>query len=70
MTEQAMDFARSALKEQGERIERLEEALRDLALEFRRVFPVYYYAEPWRHETNVPLQNALAILSKSHGGEA
>ena len=37
-------------------------ALKDLADEFVKVFPVYYYAEPWAHERNVPLKVARAAI--------
>jgi hypothetical protein len=40
----------------------LLEALKNLEKEFRKVYPVYYYAEPWGHETNVPLQAARAAI--------
>ena len=45
--------------------ERLREALRDLEKEFRNTYPVYYYDEPWGHETNVPLQKAQAALKET-----
>jgi hypothetical protein len=41
----------------------LLEALDGLEKEFRRVYPIYYYAEPWGHETNVPLQVARAAIA-------
>lgn len=43
----------------------LIEAATELEKEFRRVFPVYYYAEPWAHDRNAPLkamQVALAAI--------
>jgi hypothetical protein len=40
----------------------LLEALKNLEKEFRKVYPIYYYAEPWGHETNVPLQAARAAI--------
>jgi hypothetical protein len=43
----------------------LLEALKNLEKEFRKVYPIYYYAEPWGHETNVPLQAARAAISKA-----
>ena len=46
-------------------VERLREALRDLEKEFRNTYPVYYYDEPWGHETNVPLQKAQAALKET-----
>jgi hypothetical protein len=45
----------------------LLEALKNLEKEFRKVYPIYYYAEPWGHETNVPLQAARAIITKAEG---
>jgi hypothetical protein len=45
----------------------LLEALKNLEKEFRKVYPIYYYAEPWGHETNVPLQAARAIIAKAEG---
>jgi hypothetical protein len=43
----------------------LLEALKDLEKEFRKTYPIYYYAEPWGHETNVPLQAARAAIAKA-----
>ena len=45
----------------------LLEALDGLEKEFRRVYPIYYYAEPWGHETNVPLQVARAAIAAAKG---
>ena len=45
----------------------LLEALKNLEKEFRRVYPIYYYAEPWGHEINVPLQAARAAIAKAEG---
>ena len=52
-----------------ELIGELLEALKNLEKEFRQVYPIYYYAEPWGHEVNVPLQAARAAIAKA-GGEA
>ena len=41
-------------------------ALKDLANEFVKVFPVYYYAEPWAHERNVPLKVARAAIDAAN----
>jgi ABC-type phosphate transport system auxiliary subunit len=49
-------------------IQQLLEALDGLEKEFRRVYPIYYYAEPWGHETNVPLQVARAAIKAAKGG--
>lgn len=38
-------------------------ALRDLASEFRRVYPIYYYAEPWAHDRNAVLKAADALIA-------
>ena len=38
-------------------------ALVDLEAEFRRVFPIYYYGEPWAHDKNVPLKVAQEVIS-------
>ncbi len=46
-------------------LKELLEALKNLEKEFRKVYPIYYYAEPWGHETNVPLQTARAAIAKS-----
>jgi hypothetical protein len=43
----------------------LLEALKNLEKEFRKVYPIYYYAEPWGHETNVPLQAARAAIARA-----
>ncbi|HEY8877776.1 MAG TPA: hypothetical protein VIN03_09455 [Roseateles sp.] len=40
-------------------------ALKDLVAEFKRVFPIYYYAEPWAHDRNEVLINAELLLSTS-----
>jgi hypothetical protein len=45
----------------------LLEALKNLEKEFRKVYPIYYYAEPWGHETNVPLQAARAAIARAEG---
>jgi hypothetical protein len=45
----------------------LLEALRDLEKEFRRVFPIYYYSEPWAHDKNEKLKYAQAIIAKATG---
>jgi hypothetical protein len=47
----------------------LLEALKNLEKEFRKVFPIYYYAEPWNHKTNVPLQAARAAIARAEGGQ-
>ena len=41
----------------------LRAALSELAKEFRRTYPIYYYSEPWGHTTNQPLLNAEALLA-------
>lgn len=38
-------------------------ALADLVAEFKRVFPIYYYDEPWAHDKNTVLLNAQLLLS-------
>ena len=43
----------------------LLEALENMANEFQRVYPIYYYAEPWGHETNAPLLAAKALIAKA-----
>jgi ABC-type phosphate transport system auxiliary subunit len=43
----------------------LLEALKNLEKEFRRIYLIYYYAEPWGHETNVPLQAARAAIARA-----
>jgi len=50
--------------------DQLLEALKNLEKEFRKVYPIYYYAEPWGHETNVPLQAARAAIAKAEGEQA
>jgi len=32
--------------------------------EFVRIYPIYYYAEPWAHDRNQVLKAALAALSQ------
>lgn len=41
----------------------LAEALEALCEEFVKVFPIYYYAEPWAHDRNKPLLDAKLLLS-------
>jgi chromosome segregation ATPase len=60
---------RLAHAELRERNAELLEALKNLEKEFRKVYPIYYYAEPWGHETNVPLQAARAAIAKAEGGQ-
>ena len=43
----------------------LLEALENMAKEFQRVYPIYYYAESWGHETNAPLLAAKALTAKA-----
>jgi hypothetical protein len=50
--------------------EELLGALKNLEKEFRQVYPIYYYAEPWGHEINVPLQAARAAIAKATGEQA
>jgi len=38
-------------------------ALADLVAEFKRVYPIYYYAEPWAHNRNAALLNAELVLA-------
>jgi hypothetical protein len=45
----------------------LREALDGLTKEFVRVFPIYYYAEPWAHDRNEALKVARAALAKADG---
>ena len=42
----------------------LLEALKSLEHEFRKVFPIYYYAEPWAHDRNEVLKQACAAIAK------
>jgi len=44
--------------------EEMGKALIGLEREFRRVFPIYYYSEPWAHETNIPLKVAQISIAK------
>lgn len=41
-------------------------ALQNLVVEFKRVFPIYYYAEPWAHDRNVVLKHAESVLAAPH----
>ena len=68
--EEDAKHAATLLRAQHARIAELEaerETLRvvlaDLESEFRKVFPIYYYAEPWAHNTNASLLRAQAVLS-------
>ncbi len=38
-------------------------ALYMLEKEFRRVYPIYYYAEPWAHNKNMALKHAQAVIA-------
>lgn len=38
------------------------DVLYGLEQEFRKVFPIYYYAEPWAHDRNEALKTAQATL--------
>lgn len=38
-------------------------ALADLVAEFKRIFPIYYYAEPWAHDRNAALLNSELLLA-------
>ena len=44
-------------------IKALRDALSNLEKEFVRVFPIYYYSEPWAHDKNIQLANARAALA-------
>ncbi len=61
------EAARAETKRRAELFPELLEALKNLEKEFRKTYPVYYYAEPWGHETNVPLQAARAAIAKAEG---
>ena len=45
-------------------VERMRAALKAMADEFVKVFPVYYYAEPWAHDRNEALKIARAALGE------
>jgi len=64
------------IREQAERIQALEAKcaelaihLKDMADEFVRVFPVYYYAEPWAHDRNVVLKRAREVIAAQAGSK-
>jgi hypothetical protein len=67
MTEALADDAATELRRLHAVNGELLEALKNLEKEFRKVYPIYYYAEPWGHETNVPLQAARAAIAKAEG---
>jgi len=46
---------------------KLLSALVALEKEFRAVFPIYYYSEPWAHDNNVKLAEARAVIAKAIG---
>ena len=54
-------------KEACERAALFRALLDDMTKEFVRVFPIYYYAEPWAHDRNVSLKTALAALAQKEG---
>jgi hypothetical protein len=49
----------------AEAIAVLREALSNLEKEFVRVFPIYYYSEPWAHDKNIQLAQARAALAST-----
>lgn len=61
-----------AIAAAGEKLGKLEEvqkrerilvqALKGMADEFVKVYPIYYYAEPWAHNRNLALRFAQAVL--------
>jgi len=50
-----------------EQRDELLSALKELEVEFRNTYPVYYYAEPWGHETNEALQSARHAIANAEG---
>lgn len=67
MLDNAYQAACKVIRQQEKVNAELLEALENLEKEFRKVYPIYYYAEPWGHETNVPLQAARAAIKKVEG---
>ncbi|WCM21420.1 hypothetical protein NDK50_08210 [Paraburkholderia bryophila] len=45
----------------------LFDALEKLTREFVKVFPIYYYAEPWAHDRNEALKSARSAIAKAFG---
>lgn len=64
----AIEAARAALAAPGQAPQPValdyRGALEDLCAEFKRVYPIYYYAEPWAHDRNAVLQHALILLAE------
>lgn len=52
----------AALEHAKKRERILVQALKGLADEFVKVYPIYYYAEPWAHNRNLALRFAKAVV--------
>lgn len=70
------DDAADALRSQAERIQALEAKcaelaahLKDMADEFVKVFPIYYYNEPWAHDRNVVLKRVREVIAAQAGSK-
>lgn len=55
--------AAAELRRLAESEAKLLDALERLEKEFRRVFPIYYYAEPWAHNENLELRVAQQLIA-------
>lgn len=47
----------------------LADHLKDMADEFVKVFPIYYYAEPWAHDRNVVLKRVREVIASQAGSK-
>jgi hypothetical protein len=43
----------------------LLQALIDLETEFRKIYPIYYYSDPWAHDRNLALKAAQQAIAKA-----
>lgn len=64
-TEELLDELNSEISQLKKQNAELLEALINLESEFRKTFPVYYYAEPWAHDKNIVLKEAQVTINKA-----
>jgi putative NADPH-quinone reductase len=60
----AAELVLAASAARSAEIQQLREALKNMADEFVKVYPIYYYNEPWAHDRNVVLQAARSVLKE------
>lgn len=62
--EKGLNSATEIINSYASAIDELVGALNDLKDEFARVFPIYYYSEPWALESNSVWNSARATITK------